>query len=158
LHQCFQRDSKIDIDSVDLLKFPGFQKVPWANITIRPGDCLFIPKGKKTCSTFWCWLCFWTFRLKSCNIFCVSGMFHQVISDGPINLAQAILFARMDEVESFNSTACDISKGEYLFKVWYEQHVGTFRQIFRWWTLKRAVIPQGNPRRNQRNLADGNKT
>ena len=44
-------------------------------------------------------------------------MFHQVISDGPINLAQAILFARMDEVESFNSTACDISKGEYLFEV-----------------------------------------
>ena len=35
--------SKVDVDKVDLEKYPGLADVPWYKATMGPGDCLFIP-------------------------------------------------------------------------------------------------------------------
>ena len=56
--------SKVDVDKVDLEKYPGLADVPWYKATMEPGDCLFIPYR-------------W---------------FHQVRSYGPRNLAINIWF------------------------------------------------------------------
>jgi hypothetical protein len=36
-------DSPIDGEAVDLEKFPQFSKARWRNITMHPGDCLYLP-------------------------------------------------------------------------------------------------------------------
>lgn len=56
--------SKVDVDKVDLYKYPGLADVPWYKGRMEPGDCLFIPYR-------------W---------------FHQVRSYGPRNLAINIWF------------------------------------------------------------------
>jgi len=40
--------SDINSDAVDLVKYPDFAKIPWSNFTVHAGDCLFLPKSKKT--------------------------------------------------------------------------------------------------------------
>ena len=35
--------SKVDVDKVDLQKYPGLADVPWYKAAMEPGDCLFIP-------------------------------------------------------------------------------------------------------------------
>ncbi|XP_046562646.1 bifunctional peptidase and arginyl-hydroxylase JMJD5-like [Haliotis rubra] len=35
--------STVDVDRVDLDKFPGFKSVPWLKAKMKKGDCLFIP-------------------------------------------------------------------------------------------------------------------
>ncbi|XP_071507437.1 bifunctional peptidase and arginyl-hydroxylase JMJD5-like [Diadema antillarum] len=35
--------SGVDVDRVDFQKYPGLAKVPWYNVTLERGDCLFIP-------------------------------------------------------------------------------------------------------------------
>ena len=38
--------SLINVDSVDLLKFPKIASVPWSYVEVNAGDCLFVPKSK----------------------------------------------------------------------------------------------------------------
>ncbi|XP_076305315.1 bifunctional peptidase and arginyl-hydroxylase JMJD5-like isoform X2 [Tachypleus tridentatus] len=35
--------SGVDVEKVDMYRYPGLQDVPWYNVTINPGDCIFIP-------------------------------------------------------------------------------------------------------------------
>ncbi|XP_022105662.1 lysine-specific demethylase 8-like isoform X2 [Acanthaster planci] len=35
--------SGVDVDKVDMYKYPGLSQVPWYNVTMQPGDCFFIP-------------------------------------------------------------------------------------------------------------------
>lgn len=37
--------SKVDVDAVDLEKYPGLAKAPWWQAKMQAGDCLFIPKA-----------------------------------------------------------------------------------------------------------------
>ena len=38
--------SRINVTSVDLLKYPLVSEVPWSYLTINAGECLFLPKSK----------------------------------------------------------------------------------------------------------------
>ncbi|CAB4006791.1 Hypothetical predicted protein [Paramuricea clavata] len=38
--------SLIEVDSVDLIKYPKVKDVPWSFVTVNAGDCLFVPKSK----------------------------------------------------------------------------------------------------------------
>ena len=60
--------SKINVHSVDLLKYPKVANVPWQYSKLEKGDCLFLPKG----------------------------MYHNVLSHGSNNVAVALLFSRFD--------------------------------------------------------------
>ena len=35
----------VDIDSVDMYKYPAFRDIPWYSARMEKGDCLFIPNG-----------------------------------------------------------------------------------------------------------------
>ena len=35
--------SSVDVESVDMTKFPQLQHVPYNRLTISKGDCVFIP-------------------------------------------------------------------------------------------------------------------
>ena len=35
--------SSVDVDSVDMYKFPGLQTIPFYKVSMEAGDCLFIP-------------------------------------------------------------------------------------------------------------------
>lgn len=35
--------SMVDVESVDMTKFPQLQNIPYNRITISKGDCIFIP-------------------------------------------------------------------------------------------------------------------
>ena len=35
--------SKVDVEKVDLLKFPKLRDLPWYEIKLHKGDCVFIP-------------------------------------------------------------------------------------------------------------------
>lgn len=37
--------SKVDVDAVDLARFPAWGRLPWEEATIESGDCLFLPTG-----------------------------------------------------------------------------------------------------------------
>jgi hypothetical protein len=37
--------SKVNVKKVDLIKNPMISEVPWCNLTINAGDCLFLPKS-----------------------------------------------------------------------------------------------------------------
>ncbi|XP_066917312.1 bifunctional peptidase and (3S)-lysyl hydroxylase JMJD7-like [Clytia hemisphaerica] len=37
--------SKVDVDAVDLDKYPGIAQAPWWKAKMQAGDCLFIPEG-----------------------------------------------------------------------------------------------------------------
>ena len=60
--------SKINVHSVDLLKYPKVANVPWQYSRLEKGDCLFLPKS----------------------------MYHNVLSSGANNVAVALLFSRFD--------------------------------------------------------------
>nr|XP_026694374.1 uncharacterized protein LOC113475085 [Ciona intestinalis] len=70
--------SEVDVDAVDLYKHPNIAKIPWSNITINAGDCLFLPKS----------------------------YYHQVHSNGEQNLAVSILFSRFDGIEHIDVSDC----------------------------------------------------
>ncbi|XP_056021082.1 bifunctional peptidase and arginyl-hydroxylase JMJD5-like isoform X2 [Ostrea edulis] len=36
--------SEVDVEQVDMFRFPEFQNLPWWKSSLTPGDCLFIPK------------------------------------------------------------------------------------------------------------------
>lgn len=38
--------SLLDVESVDLIKYPEVKDVPWSFVTVNAGDCLFLPKSK----------------------------------------------------------------------------------------------------------------
>ncbi|XP_031564516.1 uncharacterized protein LOC116299931 [Actinia tenebrosa] len=71
--------SKINVNKVDLLKNPLVSEVPWSNLTIYAGDCLFLPKS----------------------------YYHQVSSFGSHNLAVALLFSRFDHVDDLDFSDCN---------------------------------------------------
>eukprot|EP00794_Sanderia_malayensis_P006809 gene6809-7578_t len=60
--------SKINVNAVNMTKYPKVANVPWQFTKIEKGDCLFLPKG----------------------------MYHNVVSYGTHNLAVALLFSRFD--------------------------------------------------------------
>ena len=35
--------SRVDVDSVDMVTYPGLGKVPWDVVHLLPGDCVYIP-------------------------------------------------------------------------------------------------------------------
>ena len=35
--------STVDVDQVDMYKFPGLQTIPYFKAVMEPGDCFFIP-------------------------------------------------------------------------------------------------------------------
>lgn len=35
--------SSLDVEKVDMKKYPTVSKLPWFNVTMNPGDCLYIP-------------------------------------------------------------------------------------------------------------------
>ncbi|XP_012945425.1 uncharacterized protein LOC101845590 [Aplysia californica] len=37
--------STVDVDSVDMKLFPNFQNIPWHEVSLNKGDCVFIPRG-----------------------------------------------------------------------------------------------------------------
>ena len=37
--------SQVDVDAVDLARFPAWGRLPWEEATIESGDCLFLPTG-----------------------------------------------------------------------------------------------------------------
>ena len=36
----------LDVDKVNLLKYPKFKEVKWEYANMTPGDCLYLPCGK----------------------------------------------------------------------------------------------------------------
>ena len=73
--------SKINVHSVDLLKYPKVSDVPWQYSKLEKGDCLFLPKS----------------------------MYHNVLSSGSNNVAVALLFSRFDRYKKhdLDFTDCD---------------------------------------------------
>ena len=51
--------SSVNVDAVDLDKYPDFAKIKFYNATIEAGDCVFIPS-------------FWPHTVKSFGRYCVS--------------------------------------------------------------------------------------
>lgn len=68
--------SNVDVDCVDMYKYPGLQQIPWYNISLVAGDCLFIPymwihqvrsfKGRNVAINWWMNHLLW-FNLTDCN-------------------------------------------------------------------------------------------
>eukprot|EP00794_Sanderia_malayensis_P019468 gene19468-21391_t len=71
--------SKINVRSVDMEKYPKIATLPYYNVTVHGGDCLFLPK--------------------SC--------YHQVNSLPGFNLAMTILFSRFDYDKPKNFKDCN---------------------------------------------------
>eukprot|EP00794_Sanderia_malayensis_P019471 gene19471-21394_t len=71
--------SKINVRSVDMEKYPKIATLPYYNVTVHGGDCLFLPK--------------------SC--------YHQVNSLPGFNLATTILFSRFDYDKPKNFKDCN---------------------------------------------------
>lgn len=36
--------SEVDVEKVDMFRFPEFQSLPWWKSSLKPGDCIYIPK------------------------------------------------------------------------------------------------------------------
>ncbi|XP_070570099.1 uncharacterized protein [Ptychodera flava] len=80
------RDSKrefgghamIDVDAVDLRKFPKIKDVKYSHVTMNKGDCMYIP----------------------------SGHLHQVRSNGYMNTGVAIWFSVLTKTHNFDSSDC----------------------------------------------------
>eukprot|EP00794_Sanderia_malayensis_P019472 gene19472-21395_t len=71
--------SRINVRSVDMEKYPKIATLPYYNVTVHGGDCLFLPK--------------------SC--------YHQVNSQPGFNLAVTILFSRFDYDKPKNFKDCN---------------------------------------------------
>ncbi|RDD39123.1 Lysine-specific demethylase 8 [Trichoplax sp. H2] len=74
------RHCSINVDKVDLYRYPKVGKVPWRFANATSGDCIYLPRG----------------------------YFHQVSSIGSKNLAYTILFdISKKDFKIFNQTGCD---------------------------------------------------
>lgn len=73
--------SDINAKQVDLKRYPMIKMVQWSNITLHPGDCIFLPKE----------------------------YYHQVNSSGTHNMAVSLLFSRFDDRDSLDFSDCDDS-------------------------------------------------
>ncbi|EDV24225.1 uncharacterized protein TRIADDRAFT_57495 [Trichoplax adhaerens] len=74
------RHCSINVDKVDLYRYPKVGKVPWRFANATSGDCIYLPRGH----------------------------FHQVSSIGSKNLAYTILFdISKKDFKIFNQTGCD---------------------------------------------------
>lgn len=36
--------SEVDVEQVDMFRFPEFQSLPWWKSSLKPGDCIYVPK------------------------------------------------------------------------------------------------------------------
>ena len=59
----------LDVQSVNLIKYPKFKQVRWQYANMTPGDCLFLPYSKHYLLVLWCnqskkFLSFYWFFLK----------------------------------------------------------------------------------------------
>lgn len=36
--------SEVDVEQVDMFRFPEFQSLPWWRSSLKPGDCIYVPK------------------------------------------------------------------------------------------------------------------
>lgn len=52
----------VNVDQVDMFKYPSLQNLPWWSARLEPGDCLFIPYGWEVSSMPW----YWVYFPKSC--------------------------------------------------------------------------------------------
>lgn len=52
----------VNVDQVDMFKYPSLQNLPWWSAHLEPGDCLFIPYGWEVSSMPW----YWVYFPKSC--------------------------------------------------------------------------------------------
>eukprot|EP00112_Aurelia_sp_Birch-Aquarium-sp1_P014112 Seg3021.3 transcript_id=Seg3021.3/GoldUCD/mRNA.D3Y31 product="JmjC domain-containing protein 5" protein_id=Seg3021.3/GoldUCD/D3Y31 len=77
--------SKINVRSVDMLKYPKVATLPYYNITVHGGDCLFLPKST----------------------------YHQVNSLPGFNLAVTILFSRFDYDKPKNFKDCNATTEKF---------------------------------------------
>eukprot|EP00794_Sanderia_malayensis_P019470 gene19470-21393_t len=77
--------SKINVRSVDMEKYPKIATLPYYNVTVHGGDCLFLPK--------------------SC--------YHQVNSLPGFNLAVTILFSRFDQNIPNNFSDCNANTEKF---------------------------------------------
>lgn len=48
----------VNVDQVDMFKYPSLQNLPWWSAHLEPGDCLFIPYGWEVSSMAWYWVYF----------------------------------------------------------------------------------------------------
>ncbi|XP_002734508.1 tRNA wybutosine-synthesizing protein 5-like [Saccoglossus kowalevskii] len=71
--------SLIDVDAVDLIKYPKIQQVKYAILTLNKGDCIYMP----------------------------SGYLHQVRSNGLMNSAVAIWFSFFTKSHPFEGADCN---------------------------------------------------
>lgn len=44
----------VDVDKVDMVKYPFLQTLPWWNVTVEQGDCLYVPHGLVITDKFSC--------------------------------------------------------------------------------------------------------
>ncbi|XP_065063721.1 uncharacterized protein LOC135690182 [Rhopilema esculentum] len=77
--------SKINVRSVDMKKYPKISTLPYYNITVHGGDCLFLPKST----------------------------YHQVNSLPGFNLAVTILFSRFDFDRPTNFKDCNSTNEKF---------------------------------------------
>ncbi|XP_070570097.1 bifunctional peptidase and (3S)-lysyl hydroxylase Jmjd7-like [Ptychodera flava] len=70
--------SEVNIDTVDLTKFPKIKDVKFSHVTMNKGDCIYMP----------------------------SGYLHQVRSNGYMNSAVAIWFSFFTKTHQFDSSDC----------------------------------------------------
>ena len=35
----------VDVDKVDMIKYPFLRKIPWYNVSLEQGDCIYVPHG-----------------------------------------------------------------------------------------------------------------
>lgn len=66
----------VDVDKVDMVKYPFLQTLPWWNVTVEQGDCLYVPHGwghqvsssnsRNIAINIW-WAPMTSFNANSCN-------------------------------------------------------------------------------------------
>jgi len=66
----------VDVEKVDMIKYPFLRKIPWYNVSLEQGDCIYVPHGwahqvssqseRNIAINFW-WTSMDTFNYSSCS-------------------------------------------------------------------------------------------
>ena len=78
--------SQININAVDMTKYPKVAETPWMFTTLQGGDCLYLPKS----------------------------MWHHVKSYGTHNMAVSLLFSRWDDRKNLNFRDCKNGTNDFM--------------------------------------------
>lgn len=92
----------VDVDKVDMNKYPSLQDIPWWSAHMDAGDCMYIPYGWVTTST--CSMSYYNYILPSFILCAVSIFFSQSVF---LSLANIGLFLSL---VSFSSPPSKVSK------------------------------------------------